>query len=293
MPPLPIAQVRTFLEEIKFSHSVFALPFALVSMLVAAGGWPPGWVIFWILVACVAARTAAMSFNRIADAPFDAANPRTARRALVSGRLSGNFMWIALITSSAIFILSALMLNRLCFILAPPTLAILLLYSYTKRFTRYSHYVLGLALGLAPLGAWIAVRQEFALTPMLLGVGVILWVAGFDILYSCQDAAFDASRPDLHSMPKARGIAGAMEAARRSHAASLAFFVLFWWWAGLGVLSLLAVAGIAALMARQHGLVSPRDLSRIDAAFFLSNGIISIGFLLLVGIDILVLRALA
>ncbi len=282
----PLDNIRVFLSEIKFSHSVFALPFALASMLVAANGLPSFWTLFWILVACVAARTAAMAFNRLADRRFDAANPRTARRALVSGRLSHRFLALAMAGCALGFFFAAAMLNRLCLVLAPPTLAILLLYSLTKRFTDKSHYVLGLALGLAPLGAWIAVRESFAVAPILLGGAVLLWVAGFDILYSCQDYDFDRKTAELHSAPKSRGIAGAMAQARRCHAGALALFFLFWWWAGLGIPTLLGIVAVAGLLVRQHDIVSPRDLSRIDAAFFTANGLVSVAFFLAVALDV-------
>lgn len=272
-----LKRLGVFLEAIKFSHSVFALPFALISMMVAAGGWPSLWTLFWIVVACVAARTAAMCFNRLVDRRFDAANPRTAKRALVTGELSVEFVVAATGISAVVFFVAAGMLNFTCLVLAPPTLAVLLFYSLTKRFTRLSHFFLGLALGLAPIGAWIAVTGSIALTPLLLAAGVLLWVAGFDILYSCQDFEVDRKSPELHSIPKAMGVAGAMALARKAHGACLALFFAVWWVAGLGPLFLLGVAAMGALLQYQHRLVSPTDLSRIDAAFFLTNGLIAIG----------------
>ncbi len=288
MSSAALRKVPLFLESIKFSHSVFALPFALVSMLVAAGGMPGLWTLFWIVVAVVAARTAAMSFNRLADAYIDARNPRTAARPLVTGELGPGLHQVALAAASLVFVFAAGMLNRTCLYLSPPVLAILLGYSLTKRFTSYSHYVLGLALGLAPLGAWIAVTESLALVPVLLSATVLLWVAGFDILYSCQDVEVDRREEGLHSMPKRLGVAGAMQLSRQSHGAALVFLLLFWWMAGLGFLSLLGVLGVGALLVRQHRLVSPTDLKRIDAAFFTSNGIISIGFFVLVFLDLVV-----
>lgn len=283
-------KIAIFLESIKFSHSVFALPFALISMLVAANGLPTRWTVFWIVVACVAARTAAMSFNRLVDRRIDARNPRTAGRALVTGELSTEVMTAAMLVAIGVFILAAGMLNRTCLYLAAPTLAVLLGYSLTKRFTSLSHYFLGLALGLAPLGAWIAVRESISLVPIILGAGVLLWVTGFDILYSCQDYKTDEADNELHSIPKARGIAGAMALARKTHGAALLCFLFFWWLAGLGAISLVGVGFVAVLLAHQHRLVRPDDLSRINAAFFTTNGVISIGLFVAVMIDILFLR---
>lgn len=285
-----LRKVFIFFETIKFSHSVFALPFALVAMLVAANGVPGLWTLFWIVIACVFARTAAMCFNRLVDREFDARNPRTEGRALVTGELSTQFAINAFLGTSIGFIFSAAMLNRTCFLLAVPTLAILCGYSLTKRFTNLSHYFLGIALGLAPIGAWIAVREDIRLTPLLLSLGVLLWVAGFDILYSCQDHDVDSTSEELHSVPKKHGIAVAMEIAKRTHAAAVIAFLLFWMWAWpLGLPSLLAIGGIAVLLKHQHDLVRPDDLSRIDAAFFTTNGIISLGFFFVVLLDVTVL----
>ncbi|MBX3729062.1 MAG: putative 4-hydroxybenzoate polyprenyltransferase [Candidatus Sumerlaeia bacterium] len=283
-----LRKLTTFLEMIKFSHSVFALPFALIAMLVAAGGVPRAAVVFWIVVAVVAARTAAMCFNRIADRDVDARNPRTQGRALVTGELSLTFAWGVLFASVGVFLLAAGMLNYVCLLLAPPCLAVLLGYSVTKRFTSWSHVVLGVALGLAPLGAWLAVRGAPGLFPLLLGAGVALWVAGFDVMYSCQDYEVDRADPTLHSMPKRLGVAGALDRARRFHAVALTLFVLAWWVGSppLGLPFLLALAGVGGLMVYQHGLVHARDLSRLDAAFFTTNGAISLGLLAVAWLDI-------
>lgn len=280
-------RLPVFFEAIKFSHSVFALPFALIAMMLASRGLPSLWDFFWIIVACVAARTAAMTCNRLADLPYDSQNPRTRQRALVTGELSKVFMAKMLAASSIVFIIAALMLNTTCFILSVPVLAVLLGYSYTKQFTSYSHYFLGAALGLAPLGAWIAVRESFEATPLLLSLAVLLWVAGFDILYSCQDHEIDLENDELHSLPKKLGVEDAMMAARRTHAGAVIVMLLFWWSAGLGLLSLLGIGGMALLLRHQHRLVSPRDLSRMDAAFFTTNGMISIGFFVIVFFDVL------
>ncbi|MDX2177153.1 MAG: UbiA-like polyprenyltransferase [Candidatus Sumerlaeia bacterium] len=282
-------QLATFLEAIKFSHSVFALPFALIAMLAAGPGWPGFWTLFWIVAACVAARTAAMAFNRLIDADVDAANPRTRNRALVTGELSRRDMAVALVASSLAFFFAAGMLNRLCLLLSPPTLLVLLGYSYTKRFTDFSHLVLGLALGLAPMGAWVAVTGSIAFAPMLLAGAVLFWVAGFDILYSCQDYEFDRSAAGLHSLPKRLGIRGAMRLARRFHGATLLLLLLFWLLSPFGGLFLLGVGAVGLLLIRQHALVSPRDLSRIDAAFFTTNGVISVGLFFVAAIDLALL----
>lgn len=281
-------RVRVFLEMIKFSHSVFALPFALIAMLVAAGGLPRFWTLFWIVVAVVSARTAAMCFNRIVDRDLDARNPRTRTRALVTGELSIPFAWQALFVSSIVFFVSAAFLNKLAFYLSPPCLAVLLGYSYTKRFTPFSHVVLGVALGLAPIGAWIAVTGALSWTPVLLGVGVMLWVAGFDILYSCQDYEHDRREEGLHSIPKWLGIERSLLLSKRFHAAATIAFFGFGFSAAppLGALFLLGVATAGGLMVREHSLVAPDDLSRLNAAFFTMNGMISVGLLLFAAADL-------
>lgn len=275
--------VSTFLEMIKFAHSVFALPFALVAMLVAANGWPSWGVFAWIVVAAVAARTAAMCFNRIADRRFDADNPRTAKRALVTGELSMGFAWAALLLATAVFYLAAAMLNPLCLVLATPCLAVLLGYSLLKRVTDFTHFGLGVALGLAPVGAWIATTGAVALAPLVLAAGVMLWVAGFDLIYSCQDYEHDRGDARLHSLPKRLGIAWALRLAERLHVGALAAFLGFYLLAlpTLGVAFGMALVVSAALMIRQHGLVSPRDLGAVNKAFFDCNATISV--LLLAG----------
>lgn len=284
-----IHRIVAFMESIKFSHSLFALPFALVALLLAAGGMPSSWVLFWVVVACVAARTAAMSFNRLVDRDVDARNPRTAGRPTVTGLVPPGLLVTAIVASSLLFVFSAAMLNRLAFLLSVPVLVILLFYSLTKRVTHFSHLFLGLALALAPLGAWIAVTGAFAIVPMILSLAVLFWVAGFDVLYSCQDHDIDRRDPDLHSLPKKLGVRGAMDMAIRFHGVSLLFFLLFWLVSPLGFLSLLGVLGVGFLLDHQHRLVRPGDLSRIDAAFFTANGMISVGFFLVVLLDVLLL----
>jgi len=284
----PAARLFAFLEMIKFSHSVFALPFALIAMLVAAGGVPSAWTVLWIVVAVVAARTAAMCFNRIVDRKYDALNPRTKKRALVTGELTLRFAWEATFVSVVVFHVAAAMLNYTCLLLAPFCLAVLFGYSLAKRFTHWSHIVLGAALGLAPIGAWIAVTGGLAWFPLLLAGAVVLWVAGFDILYACQDYESDRAHGELHSLPKRLGIAGAMRAARRVHVVAFALFVAaaLAGWKPLGWLFLAGVCGVGLLLWRQHRLVHPRDLSRLDAAFFTTNGIISVGLLVVAWIDV-------
>ncbi|GAB4317173.1 MAG: putative 4-hydroxybenzoate polyprenyltransferase [Candidatus Sumerlaeia bacterium] len=281
--------IVSFLRMIRFSHSIFALPFALVAMLLAADGRPTAAQIFWIIVCCVAARTAAMAFNRIADLSFDRLNPRTRNRELVRGEISYSATSLAIILSSVIFVFSASRLNRLAFYLSPAALMIVLFYSFTKRFTTASHFVLGLALGLAPIGAWIAVRGELALTPLMLGLGVLLWTAGFDIIYACQDTQFDR-RTGLHSIPARWGVAAALRASAAVHAASVVCFLMIFFLADLGGLYLIGLGLIAVLLAYEHSIVTPGDLSRVNVAFFTVNGIVSVLFFLCTLADIVIFR---
>jgi 4-hydroxybenzoate polyprenyltransferase len=265
------------LEMIKWEHSVFALPFALTGAVLAAGGWPPPRVLFWIVVCMVAARSAAMAFNRLADAELDAANPRTAIRALPAGLLSTGFVGGFVVVSGAIFLLGAAMLNRLALELAPAALAVILLYSYMKRVTRWSHLVLGLSLGIAPSAAWIAVRGSLDPRIAVLSGAVLLWTAGFDVLYACQDFEHDR-RAGLNSVPQAFGLAPAFWIARAMHLGMLCLLV---WLARLFELGPLAFAGVAtaaALLLYEHSIVSPRDMRRMNAAFFTLNGLISVAF---------------
>ena len=274
---------------IKWEHSIFALPFALTAAVLAAGGWPRPAQLAWIIVAMVAARSAAMAFNRLADADIDAANPRTATRALPAGHLSKRFVALFVIVASAALILAAARLNRLALYLSPVALAIVLLYSYTKRFTRWSHLVLGFALGIAPAAAWIAIRGALDPRILVLTAAVTLWVGGFDILYSCQDYEFDR-REGLHSVPRFFGIANALWLARALHLAMLGLLV---WLALLFHLGGVGAAGIVlvgALLGYEHSLVSPTDLSKLNAAFFTMNGVISVVFFIFVAADVLLRR---
>ncbi len=278
--------LRVTLEMIKWEHSVFALPFALCGAMLAAGGFPTAHQLIWIVVAMVAARSAAMAFNRLADASIDAANPRTRTRALPAGQLSPLFVATFVIVSSAIFVIAAAQLNRLALWLSPVALAVLLLYSYTKRFTRWSHLVLGGDLGIAPSAAWIAVRGSLDLRILLLTAAVTFWVGGFDVLYACQDFDFDRDA-GLHSIPRYVGIRRALWVARAFHMIMLALLIALLWSFGLGKLAIVGVAVVAALLAYEHSLVTPDDLSKLNAAFFTMNGVISVLFLVFVAGDLL------
>lgn len=272
---------------IRFEHSVFALPFALLAALLAAQGWPTAWQLFWIVVAMVGGRSAAMAFNRIADLRFDAQNPRTAGRELPTGKLSLGFAWTFTIVSAAVLVGAAWQLNPLALKLSPAVLAILLLYSYTKRFTTLTHWVLGLCLGMAPAGAWIAVRGALDWEILPLSLAVLCWVAGFDIIYACQDVEFDR-RVRLFSLPARIGIRGALWVARALHVIMLGLLVWLAREAGAGALAYAGLALTGALLAYEHSLVKASDLSRVNAAFFTVNGYISVLLLLFWGADILV-----
>jgi 4-hydroxybenzoate polyprenyltransferase len=284
-----IPDLRTTLEMIKWEHSIFALPFALCGAMLAAGGWPTAHQLAWIIVAMVSARSAAMAFNRVADAAIDAANPRTRTRALPAGALTPAFVTTFVVVSSAIFILAASQLNHLSLILSPIALAVLLLYSYSKRFTRWSHLVLGFALGIAPAAAWIAVRGSLDPRILLLTAAVTFWVGGFDVLYACQDYEFDRES-NLHSIPRYVGIRGALMVARLFHIVMLSLLIAFIFTFGLGKLAVVGVAVVALLLLYEHSLVRPADLSRLNAAFFTMNGVISVVFFLFVAGDILLRR---
>ena len=286
-----LAKLRLTLEMIKFEHSVFALPFALTGALLAVreyGFAVPdlGWKLLWIVVAMVSARSAAMTFNRILDADIDARNPRTAGRHIPAGILSKSFAWAFLAAASAVFLIAARALNPLCFRLAPLALAILFFYSFTKRFTSFSHLVLGFCLGVAPAAAWIAVTGSLDPRILWLTAAVTLWAAGFDIIYSCQDYEFDASE-GLFSLPRRLGVAGALWVARLFHLAMIACLLVLARSFALGPASLAGVGFIAVLLAWEHRLVKPHDLSKVDAAFFTVNGYVSVLFFCFWAADIL------
>ena len=268
-------QLRVTLEMIKFSHTLFALPFALLSAVLAGGGIPDAATLAKILVAMVGARSAAMANNRRVDRELDAANPRTASRALPAGTLSIGFARIFLAASAAVFLLAAASLNRLTLVLSPVALGLVLLYSYTKRFTWLSHAVLGLCLAIAPVGAWIAVRGAFARLPILLGFAVLCWTAGFDVIYALQDEEHDR-RAGLHSIPARFGARTGLVVSALLHAAMLVFLTAAWRAAGGGALFGAGVAVTAAALVWQHAIVRPGDLSRVNAAFFTANGFVSV-----------------
>ena len=281
-----LRNLRVTLEMIKWEHSIFALPFALCGAMLAAGGFPTVHQLVWIVVAMVAARSAAMAFNRWADAAIDAANPRTATRALPAGHLSPGFVVTFVVVSSFVFILAASQLNRLSLLLSPVALAVLLLYSYTKRVTRWSHLVLGFALGIAPAAAWIAVRGSLDLRILLLTAAVTFWVGGFDVLYACQDFDFDREA-GLHSLPRYFGIRAALWIARAFHLVMVGFLVALFLAFGLGKVAAAGIVAVIALLLYEHSLVKPNDLSKLNAAFFTLNGVISVLFFLFVAADLL------
>ncbi len=289
-----LKRLRMTLDMIKFEHSVFALPFAMTGALLAfresgfaaADLWRK---LAWIVVAMVAARSAAMAFNRLVDSEIDGRNPRTRSRHLPAGLLSRGFAWAFVAAASAVFFLAAWALNRLCLRLAPLALGIVFFYSFTKRFTSFAHIVLGFSLGIAPAAAWIAVRGELDPRILWLTAAVTAWTAGFDIIYSCQDYEFDCAER-LFSVPRVLGIAGALVAARALHAAMIVCLLTLVHTLHLGALALAGVGAIAALLLYEHSLVRATDLSRINAAFFTMNGYVSVLFFVFWAADIFLLK---
>jgi 4-hydroxybenzoate polyprenyltransferase len=282
-----LRNVGTTLEMIKWEHSIFALPFALAGAMLAAGGLPPWGKLFWIVLCMVSARSAAMAFNRWADAKIDAANPRTAARAIPAGQLSRSFVGFFTVVMAAVFIAAASQLNRVTLLLSPIALGVLLLYSYTKRFTRWSHLVLGLALGIAPAAAWIAIRGSLDPRIVVLTAAVLFWVGGFDTLYACQDVEHDR-QVGLNSIPEKWGIRAAFWIARGMHLLMLGLLV---WLIRLFALNTIAWVGVAAvglLLLYEHSIVSPTDLRRLNAAFFTMNGIIAMVFFFFVAASLLI-----
>lgn len=278
-----LRQTKEVLSTIKFQHSIFALPFALTGALLAlrdAHLRPEeiAWKLGWIVVAMVAARSAAMAFNRLADAAFDARNPRTAGRAVARGTVSAGFAWGFVALSSAALVAAAAQLNSLCLQLSPLALALALGYSYTKRFTALSHLVLGAVLGVAPAAAWIAIRGSFDPAILYLSGAVALWTAGFDIIYSCQDVEFDRSS-GLHSLAARLGISRALAVSRALHAAMVVLLGAAWLAMGLELIALAGIGAVGALLVYEQSLVKADDLSRVDAAFFTVNGWVSVLFL--------------
>jgi 4-hydroxybenzoate polyprenyltransferase len=287
-------RLRLTLEMIKFEHSVFALPFALTGALLAFreggyGAWETGRKLLWIVVAMVGARSAAMAFNRLVDSDVDARNPRTRTRHLPAGLLGRGFAWGFVAAASVLFFLAAGELNRMCLRLAPVALAIVFFYSFTKRFTSFSHLVLGFSLGIAPTAAWIAVRGSLDPRILWLTAAVTFWTGGFDVIYACQDYEFDCEE-GLWSVPRALGIAGALRVARSLHALMVLCLLALVFALRLGPLALAGVAAVVALLAYEHSLVKPTDLSRVNAAFFTMNGYVSVLFFLFWAADILLIR---
>ena len=287
-----LLRLRLVLEMIKFSHSLFALPFALIGALLAvrvSGQWPTAGQLVWIGLAMVGGRSGAMALNRLIDADIDAANPRTADRHLPTGKVSRHTAWLLTFWSFALLLLAAARLNRLCLVLAPLVMALFVLYPFCKRFTAWSHLVLGACLGAAPVGAWIALRGDVYWPVVTLGLAVLLWVAGFDIFYALQDEDFDR-RYGLFSLPVLLGSSRALDLARLFHAAMVVLLVLAGWGGGLGFWYLSGVAVVAGLLAWEHHLVRPHDLSRLNLAFFNLNGLVSVLLLLFTLVDVLNMR---
>jgi 4-hydroxybenzoate polyprenyltransferase len=285
-----LKRLRIVLEMVKIEHTIFALPFALLGAFLAVRGLPRAAQIGWIILAMVGARSSAMAFNRLVDLPFDAKNPRTRNRALPQKQLTRGFVILFIISSSALLIFAASRLNRLSFLLSPLALLIIFFYSYTKRFTWWTHIFLGLSLACAPIGAWIAIRGDLTSTPLILGVAVLLWVAGFDIIYSCQDVEFD-SRESIYSIPKRFGIAASLWISAGLHLAMVCILAFLFWKEGLGAISLTGLLIVALLLAYEHNLVRPGNLSRANTAFFTINGWISVLLFLTTMIDLLWNRA--
>jgi 4-hydroxybenzoate polyprenyltransferase len=263
------------LEAIKFEHTVFALPFAYIAMVLAAGGWPGWWTVLWITLAMGGARTCAMAANRVIDRAIDARNPRTAGRHLPRGTLRVGSLRLLAAAGAALMFVSAWMLNPLCLALAPLALAFLVGYSYTKRFTWLSHWILGFTDGIAAGGGWIAVRGELDPPALVLWFAVTVWIAGFDLIYACQDVEIDRAQ-GLHSVPARFGVAAALGLARLNHALTALALAGLGWMGGLGLAYWVGWAAVVALLVYEHSLVTPRDLSRINVAFFNVNGYIAV-----------------
>lgn len=280
-------KMRTLFNLIKFSHTIFSFPFAVMSAFLAAGGMPGVKQLLLIIAALVTARSAAMSFNRLVDIHYDVSNPRTAYRVTLQKKIGRSNMWLFVILCVIVFILCAWALNRLAFFMSPLAILIIFGYSYTKRFTHLSHFVLGLALALSPVGAWVGIQGTLTITPFLLAIAVVLWTAGFDIIYACQDIDHDKNS-GLYSLPKKLGITGALILSGILHLFMIGILLALPVYAGLGAIYSIGVYIVAALLLYEHLLVKPKDLSKVNTAFFTVNGIISMGLMGVTLIDIFV-----
>ena len=280
-------KLKIIFDMIKFEHTIFALPFAIMSAFIASDGLPPLDKCRWILAAMVGARSCAMAFNRLVDAKIDGTNPRTAMRAIPAGLITTGSVWIFTVVSAALLVFSAYKLNPLAFALSPLALGITMGYSYAKRFTSLSHFWLGLSLSIAPIGAWIAVEGGFAWTPMLLGLSVLLWTAGFDIIYACQDFEFDR-RTRLHSIPARFGIRRALWLSAVLHLITVSILVGLAVLPSLGALYLIGVGVVTLILVYEHAIVTPNNLSRVNLAFFTLNGMVSLVLSVLSVADLLI-----
>lgn len=279
-----LAKLKIIFSDIKIQHTVFALPFAVMSAFLAAGGMPEWGKLWWIAVAMFGARNAAMAFNRIVDAKLDARNPRTQGRALPAGEITVAQYAGFLLVSSALLILASYKLNPLAFYLSPLALVIVFFYSITKRFTHWSHVYLGFALACAPVGAWVAVKEEISLVSLILGAAVVFWLTGFDIIYSCLDVDADHEN-EVYSVPKRFGVDHALKIAFAAHGIMIIFLLGMLWHPALGRLYVVGVVAVAGLLIYEHSLVKSHDLSKVNFAFFNVNGIIGVGLMCVVIVD--------
>lgn len=280
-------KIPSILSLIKFSHTIFSFPFAVMSAFLAAGGMPGVKQLLLIIAALITARSAAMSFNRLVDTPFDIHNPRTAYRVILQKEIGRINVWIFTIICIILFITFAWLLNRLAFFMSPLAILVVFGYSYTKRFTHLSHFVLGLALALSPIGAWIGIAGTLTVTPLLLALAVVLWTAGFDIIYACQDLMHDI-KSGLYSIPKQLGIKRALILSGILHLLMVIVLLALPRYTGLDIIYSIGVLIVAALLFYEHSLVKPDNLSRVNMAFFTVNGIISMGLMIITLIDICV-----
>jgi 4-hydroxybenzoate polyprenyltransferase len=280
-------KIKIILDMIKFEHTIFALPFAIMSAFIASDGLPAPDKIGWILLAMVGARSCAMAFNRLADADLDELNPRTAARAIPAGRISKRAVWVFTIVSAALLVFAAYKLNPIAFALSPVALAVIVGYSYSKRWTFVSHLWLGLSISIAPIGTWIAIKGDLDWPPMLLGLAILLWIGGFDIIYACQDFEFDRTY-GLYSIPACFGKKRALQLSTTLHVMMVVALIGVTWLTNLGVLYLIGVGIVTILLVYEHAIVRPNDLSRVNLAFFTLNGIVSLVLMALSVADMLI-----